>query len=296
MMKIGVIGISGGWSSEQLADAVEKKTGFRLIVDFENLLLDLDTGTVWSGGVDLSSLDALMVKKIGAQYSPALLDRLDILRFLQGKGVPVFSPPDRIMGVLNRLSCTITLRNGKIPMPPTIITENVDLGLKAVETYKEAVFKPMFSSKARGMEVISPGLGAREKIENFAKKHGMMYIQKKIDFGRQDLGIVFLGGRYLTTYARCARGDSWNTTIRSGGEYKPFDPSLELIALAQKAQSLFGLDFTCVDVAQTPDGPVVFEVSAFGGFRGIHMARGMNAADLYVTYIQEQLDKGLITY
>ncbi len=290
-MKIGVVGIPGGWSSERLADAVEKRTGFRIIIDFEKLSLDLDTGKVWYESLDISSLDALIVKKVGAQYSPALLDRLEILRFLQGTGMAIFSDPHRIMGVLNRLSCTITLRNGKIPMPPTTITENIDLGLKAVETYKEAVFKPMFSSKARGMAVITKDGDIRKKVETFAGKHGMMYIQKKIDFGRQDLGIAFLGGKYLTTYARCGQGDSWNTTIRSGGKYKPFDPSPEIIALAQKAQSLFGLDFTCVDVAQTPDGPVVFEVSAFGGFRGIHRARGMDAADLYVAYVLDQLKK-----
>lgn len=289
MMKIGVVGIPGGWSTERLADAVEQKTEFRLVIDLEKVALDLDSGKVWYETTDISCLDTLMVKKVGAQSSSALVDRLEILRFLQAKGLAVFSKPHRILGVLNRLSCTITLRNGGIPMPPTTITENIEMGLKAVETYREAVFKPMFSSKARGMEVIRPGHGAREKIEAFAGKYGMMYIQKKIDFGRHDLGIAFLGGKYLTTYARCAQGDSWNTTIRSGGKYKSCDPSAEIIALAQRAQALFGLDFTCVDVAQTPDGPVVFEVSAFGGFRGIHMARGMDAADLYVAYVLDQL-------
>ena len=58
-----------------------------------------------------------------------------------------------------------------------------------------------------------------------------------------------------------------------------------MIALAQKAQALFGLDFTCVDVALTKAGPMVFEVSAFGGFRGIHTARGIDVADLYVAHV-----------
>ncbi len=291
MIKIGVVGTPGGWSSERLADAVEKQTGFRLIVDFRNVSLDLDGGNVWHGNTDLSRLDALMVKKVGAHYSPALLDRLEILRYLQERGLPVFSNPHRIMGVLNRISCTITLKNGGIPMPPTTITRDIEMGIKAVEAYGEAILKPMFSSKARGMEVMTSGSDTRERIKVFSEKYGMMYIQKRVDFGGQDLGIVFLGGKYLTTYARCAKGASWNTTIRSGGTYKACDPSPEIIALAHRAQALFGLDFTCVDVAQTPDGPVVFEVSAFGGFRGIHTARGMDAADLYVVYVMDKLKK-----
>ncbi|MCK5438072.1 MAG: ATP-grasp family protein, partial [Desulfobulbaceae bacterium] len=54
--------------------------------------------------------------------------------------------------------------------------------------------------------------------------------------------------------------------------------------LAYKAQSLFGLDFTCVDVALTSAGPFVFEVSAFGGFRGILEAGNIDAAKAYTEY------------
>ena len=291
MIKIGVVGTPGGWSSEKLADALAKRTGFRLIIDLKNVCLDLDRKHVWYQGADIFRLDGLMVKKIGAHYSPALLDRLEILRFLHGQGLPVFSNPGNIMGVLNRLSCTITLQNGGIPMPPTTITHDVKMGVSAVENYGESVLKPMFSSKARGMELVRPGNDTRQRLEAFSEKYGMMYIQKKVDFGGRDLGLVFLGGAYLTTYARCAQGTSWNTTTRSGGEYQPFDPSLEIIELAHSAQALFGLDFTCVDVAQTADGPVVFEVSAFGGFKGIHTARGMDAADFYAAYVLQQLQK-----
>lgn len=291
MIKIGVIGTPGGWSSEKLADTVEEKTGYRLLIPLKEIFLDLESGSAWFGDTDLSKLDALIVKKAGTHYSPALLDRLEMLRCLHERGVKIFSNPFNIMRVLDRLSCTITLKNGDIPMPPTIITENVDAAMQAVEKYGEAVFKPMFSSKARGMAVMSPCDDLREQIEAFTGEHGIMYIQKKLDLGGQDLGVAFLGGEYLTTYARCNGGNSWNTTTHSGGKYKAHTPSDATIALARKAQALFGLDFTCVDVAETRDGPVVFEVSAFGGFKGIQTANGMDAAALYVDYVLDNVEK-----
>jgi ribosomal protein S6--L-glutamate ligase len=98
-----------------------------------------------------------------------------------------------------------------------------------------------------------------------------------------------MGGRYLTTYARVKGAGAWNTTTRSGGHYEAFDPPEELIALAHKAQAPFGLDFTCVDVAETPLGPIVFEVSAFGGFRGIETASGIDAARRYVQFVLERI-------
>lgn len=284
-MKIGVVGTKGGWSSELLADALGARTGYRLLVEPERIRLDLPSGRAFYGDTDLSQLDGLVIKKIGARYSPDLLDRLELLRFLSERGLPVFSDPLRILRVLDRLTCTITLQAAGIPMPPTSITEDVDQALAAVEEYGEAVFKPLYTSKARGMFVLKPGPEAREVITDYAREYPIMYIQKTVDLRGRDLGVTFLGGEYLTTYARCTQNGAWNTTTVSGGKYAPFDPPDEIIELARKAQDLFCLDFTCVDVALTGDGPYVFEVSAFGGFRGLLEARGLDAAGLYAEHV-----------
>lgn len=284
-MKIGVVGTKGGWSSELLADALAQRTGYRLLVEPERIRLDLPSGRALFEDTDLSQLDGLVIKKIGARYSPDLLDRLELLRFLSERGLPVFSDPLRILRVLDRLTCTVTLQAAGIPMPPTSITEDVDQALAAVEEYGEAVFKPLYTSKARGMFVLKPGPEARAIIEDYAREYPIMYIQKTVDLRGRDLGVTFLGGGYLTTYARCKQNGAWNTTTVSGGKYAPFDPPAEIIDLAKKAQDLFGLDFTCVDVALTDDGPYVFEVSAFGGFRGLLEARGLDAAGLYADHV-----------
>lgn len=285
MIRIGVVGVKEGWSSELLADrAAALGGGERLLIDMERVRLDLDKGRALYEGIDLIELDCLLVKKVGAAYSPHLLDRLEALRYVAGRGVRVFSDPERILRVLDRLSCTVTLRLNDIPMPPTSITEDVDQALAALEEYGEAVVKPLYSTKARGMFLIRPGVEAREQLADFLSSHQLIYLQKTIPLDGMDLGVVFLGGEYLTTYARQKTNGAWNTTINSGGKYVPFDPPQDIIDLAHKAQAPFGLDFTCVDVALTKDGPFIFEVSAFGGFRGLHEARNMDPATLFVQH------------
>lgn len=288
-MKIGVVGTPDGWSSEFLADTVAEKTGYRLLIDMKNVRLDLHNNTCWFEGTNLNTLDALIIKKVGAWYSPALLDRLEMLRFLNEQGMPIFSKPASMISVLNRLSCTTSLQLAGIPMPPTTLTENIEEALHTVVEYGTAVFKPLYSSKGRGMIIVSDSDDVRTIVTDYAAKFSMMYIQKVVELEEdKDLGIVFIQGKYLTTYARC-KGDSWNTTTASGGHYASFTPSLEIIELARRAQYPFKLDFTCVDVAITPDGPVVFEVSAFGGFKGVLKARGINAAQLYVDAVIKEI-------
>lgn len=288
-MKIGVVGTPGGWSSEKLADTAADMTGYRLLVDMSRVALDLAEGRAWFEDVDLSRLDALIVKKIGAWYSPDLLDRLEMLRFLNERGLPVFSAPFNIMRVLDRLSCTVSLKLAGVPMPPTTITEDVAAAAQAVGRYGQAVFKPLYSTKAKGMLLLTSVPDTARQVAAYHKENPIMYIQKRLDLEGQDLGIAFLGGRYLATYARVKGEGAWNTTTRSGGHYESYSPSEELIALAHKAQEPFGLDFTCVDVAETPRGPVVFEVSAFGGFRGIETASGIDAARRYVQFVCDRV-------
>jgi ribosomal protein S6--L-glutamate ligase len=290
MKKIGVVGISDGWSSEILADACKKLTGFRLLIDMDKAVLDLDRGTVLFAGQDLLELDALIIKKIAPQYSPDVLDRLEMLRFLELQGLPIFSRPSSIIKLINRLSCTVTLRAGGLPMPATVITEDVDEALIAVERFGRAVFKPLYSTKARGMEVIEAGLGARARIDAFrAAGNSVMYLQKMLPPLEKDLGVTFLGGKYLATYARKSGGSSWNTTTNAGGKYVSCEPSPEIIGLAKKAQALFDMAFTCVDVAETSQGPIIFEVSAFGGFRGLLDACGIDAAEAYARHVLESI-------
>jgi len=241
--------------------------------------------------IDLCQLDGLIIKKISAEYNPNTLDRLELLLLAQSQGVQIFSSPEKIMRLIDRLSCTVMLRKADLPMPETIVTESVNEAINAVNQYSSAVFKPLFSTKARGMVVIDADNSPtqiKNEIEQFQSQNPMMYIQKKVNLPGQDLGLVFLGGQYQGTYARVNQSGTWNTTINSGGRYAGFTPSDEIIAIAQQAQDLFAMDFTTVDIAETDNGPIVFEVSAFGGFQGALDGIGIKAAELYADYV---LDK-----
>lgn len=293
-LRIGVIGVPGKWSTEVLADAIQLRTGFRLVIDMATVRADLMNRTLWSEQVDLCQLDGLVVKKISQQYSPHTLDRIELLRLAEQAGVKIFSKPATIIRMIDRLGCTVTLRNADIPMPDTTVTEDRIEALTAVRRYGQAIFKPLYSTKARGMQVINSERDDSvllAQIDTFRDEHPMMYIQQKVDLAGRDFGMVFLGGEYLGSYARVGQNESWNTTIESGGKYAPHDPPPGTVELARQAQALFDMDFTTVDVADTPAGPIVFEVSAFGGFRGARDGIGIDAADLYADHVLRKLSQ-----
>lgn len=284
--RIGVIGTPGKWSTETLADAFAARTGYRQVIDMSRAVLDLSAGRLICDGVDLCQLDGLVLKKVAETYSPDALDRLEMLRVAEAAGVRVLSPASNVIRLMDRLACTVTLRNAGIPMPATVITEDVGAARAALDQFGAAVFKPLFSTKARGMVLLQADApDADAQIAAFKADNPMMYVQQKADLSGEDLGMVFLDGAYVCTYARVSQTGAWNTTIHSGGKYKAFDPSPELIELGRRAQSPFGLTFTTVDIALTPDGPIVFEVSAFGGYSGAQKGCGIDAAALVADHV-----------
>lgn len=290
--RIGIVGIPGKWSTEVLADAIEARTGFRLVIDIEKVVADLHTPAVTYKDHCLCALDAIIIKKVSQTYSPTVLDRLEILRFVEKCGVRVYSKPQEIIKLVDRMSCTVSLSKAGIPMPPTVITEDLDAAVNAVRTFGKVVAKPLFSTKARGMELFHSDTGTtklKAQLSDYFRQQGFFYLQKHLTLPGQDMGLIFLGGQYQGAYARVKSGDSWNTTIHSGGKYAPAAPSDDIIEMARRAQAQFDLSYTTVDIAETEDGPVCFEVSAFGGFKGALQGLGLNMADDYADFVLTDL-------
>nr|WP_298058480.1 GAK system ATP-grasp enzyme [uncultured Halomonas sp.] len=291
--RIAVIGTPGKWSTEVLADHLEQRTGYRCVVDMADVVLELKTGELRYQDTVLNALDGVIIKKISETYSPAADDRIRMLKTLEADGVRCFSSPGQVGRLINRLEGTAALAAGGVALPATRVTESTAAALEAVQAFGKAILKPLYSTKARGMVVLEAADGIAintQKLNAFKSAHGLFYLQKFVNLGGQDLGMVFLGGEYLCTYARVGDANAWNTTIHSGGKYQAFDASPELIELGRKAQSCFELSFTTVDIALTDEGPVVFEVSAFGGFSGAQKGCGIDAAEKLCDYVLSELE------
>ncbi|MEP0073236.1 MAG: GAK system ATP-grasp enzyme [Marinomonas sp.] len=292
-LKIGVIGVPGKWSTEVLADRLEAKTGFRAVMDMSDFELHLDTNKVYCNGLDLTELDGLIVKKISQVYAPSTEDRIHMLSHLESLGVPVFSPTASMGKLINRLSGTLALQQGNIPMPKTRVTESVDLAFGVVREFGSAILKPLYSTKARGMVFLreeDSDESVRAQLEEYKETQSLFYIQQALNLNGRDLGMVFIGGEYFCTYARVANSDAWNTTIHSGGRYELFEANDDLIELGRRAQACFDMSFTTVDIALTDQGPVVFEVSAFGGFKGALDGCNLDAAEAYANYVLRRVE------
>ncbi len=76
-----------------------------------------------------------------------------------------------------------------------------------------------------------------------------------------------------------------------GGPAKNLKTRTHNSYLARRTGAPFGMDFTTVDMAETADGPIVFEVSACGRFLGAKVEISIDAATLCVEHVLSDLRK-----
>jgi ribosomal protein S6--L-glutamate ligase len=282
-VRIAVVGEPGGWSTERLAAALRAEGAEAAVVDLAVCALSLPAGGVAVGPRRLEGLDGAVVKKLGTSSARSTVGaRINLLRALERSGVPVASAPERLAVAVDRYRMTLELAQAGLPMPETVVTDDVEEAVAAVRRFGTAVLKPLFTSKGRGMHRLRAGPDLVGILERHRADHGApFYLQRFVPHPGRDLGVAVLGGRCLGAYWRVAAGDHWLTTILSGGRYAPAEPSPQVVEIAERAARHFGLLFTGVDLMETPDGGwVVLEVSAFGGFRGLGTALGLDAAPL----------------
>jgi len=296
-VKIAIAGVIGKWSTEHLGEALRARGVETTLFQVQDCLLDLDQGAVRYENKVLQGFDGVVVKKMGEVTHQNFTYRLGILRQLEKNGARVFSPPDQIAVVADRLEVTRTLRWAGLPMSPTVVTESVDEALSALYRFNKAVLKPIFTTKGRGMKLLNAGQrdeAAAELVQFRDSGQGPFYLQQFVNAqdGR-DIGISVLDGKVIGTYYRIAGEGNWMTTIHSGGRYEACELTPQLEEIALRAAGAFKLDFTGVDIVQAPDGSLMlYEVSAFGGFKGCQVALDLDAADLYADYVVRTLKSG----
>lgn len=283
---IPVAGVPGAWSSESLAQELRETGADSFVFPVEECVHNLRRSRVVWNGVDLTSADGVAVKKLGDASSVYARQRVEMLYALEAGGAVVVSSARAIDDSVDRYRMTAILARAGVPVPRTVVTESMDEGLFHLEQWGAAVAKPLFTSKGRGMLLLTEHSASRLAFKEWMREErGPFYLQEFVEGKGVDVAVPVLGGAVLGSYSRVAAPGQWQTTTRTGGRYAaaPLTDGMREIALT--AAGAFGLDYTTVDMVETRRGWLVYEVSAFGGFSGMHAAHGTNTAQLYAEHI-----------
>jgi ribosomal protein S6--L-glutamate ligase len=288
-MRVAVAGIPGAWSSEQLAASLRDRGADAFVFSLADVMHDLGSGAVMLDGEDLRTLAGVAVKKLGDQGNSWGRLRLNALRALEHAGVRVFSPADVTDVAMDRYLMMMRLAEAGLPIPETIAAES-EAGLRtAIARLGDCIVKPVYTSKGRGMVRVDGTDQSAIDAVSLSNEHQRYLAQRFVKAPGRDIGATVVGGRFVGAFFRIARDGKWMTTTDAGGRYAPCELSRRGVEYAERAAQAFGLDYTVVDLVEQGDDFVLYEVSAFGGFRGLKEACGHDASQDYADHIMRTL-------
>ena len=324
MKKVGIIVTDPeDWTARALTDAARKKGFSPFILDLRAAEVGINTitdepiarklTTVFKvGNIDLSDLDAIIVRDVGAGAFEGVSLRFDILRELEAEGIPVVNSPEAIRNAANKYHASYLLARDGLPVPETVAVQDVESALRVISRFGDAVIKPVFAHKGKDIARVKHGKirFSDRKIESSSletifnkllEERGMLYIQEFIENPGRDIRAFVVGGKAIGAIYRKAVSGSWINNLSQGGSADRCSLTEEQKEIAEKAALAVGTAFAGVDIvegmtdnlgkevkvhsSQTGGSPKILEVNGTPSGRGIFDAWGINPAEYIIEYI-----------
>lgn len=191
----------------------------------------------------------------------------------RGLGLPVLELLATLAGVeaCNTVGATLAARDkttargrllaAGVPLPDAVVADRWD-AVRAFGADRPVVVKAVAGSRGRGV-LVTDRAGSLPPCPPF---DGPWITEEKIPGDGRDRKLYVIGSAVrgvLRTWPPRTLSDKRGTT---------FDPTPQQAALADRAAAALGLTLAGVDVIHGPQGPVVVDINAFPGFKGVAQA------------------------
>mgnify|MGYP001772566469 FL=1 len=210
--------------------------------------------------------------------------RLWVVRALELNGVYVMNPIMNWMMASDKFISLMLLAKHGLPVPDTVVSENMFVAYNAVREFGRAVVKQLRGAMGFGVFQVDDADVAMHIFSYLTNLSKPMYVQRFIEkVGSGDYRVVVVGNEVIGAEFR--RGVTWKSNVAQGARPEPAKVTSELSELALKAVEVLGLDYGGVDIAETRDGYFILEVNPTMSWQGFKRATGINPARHIVSYL-----------
>jgi RimK family alpha-L-glutamate ligase len=290
-MHVAILSARTGWHTDQLCRALAERQHTGRVLPYEGLVARLDAGRRVTGGLSSENAAVLDADAVLARIIPdgsleQIIFRVDVLHWIEERGVPVMNSPRAIERSVDKFYTTALLQEAGLPTPETVVCEGVGDAMAAVRAMGDVIVKPIFGSMGHGMVRVSDPDVAFRVLRSLQQVRAVFYVQRAVDHGGRDVRVFVVGGTVLGAIERRAPDGEWRTNVSGGGSARPFDLPPAWAELALRAAAAVGADYAGVDLLPSRDGAVfVLEVNGIPGWHGLQQATGLDVAGAIVEHL-----------
>ena len=296
-MRIAVIGNAGSWYCAALEQAAQSRRCDVLRVDFRDIQTAdclSDTPAVSVPSVDLTRVDAVVVRTMPPGSLEQVVYRMDALAQLESRGVLVLNSAKAIECAVDKYLTTTRLRAAGLPVPATGVCQSAAAAMGLFERLGgDVVVKPLFGAEGRGLMRVSDVDLADRVFRTLERLQAVIYLQEFVDHGGSDIRVLVWGNDVLGGMRRVCR-QGFRTNISQQGTAQPHRPTDEEIQLACRAAATTFTRFAGVDLMYDADGRcVVVEVNAVPGWRMFERVTGDDVAGQVIDRLRAECNSAV---
>lgn len=288
-VKIGILTKNEqAWCSTRLGEAFKKKGVSPFFFNFNQLKAQIGfQPSFLVKGIDpVKELSALLVRPMGRGSLEEIIFQVNSLHRLYSKGLNIINKPSAIEKAVDKYYTLALLEDAGIPVPKTIVTENIEEALLGFKKFKDVVVKPVFGSRGIGIARISNFDIAERSFRTLRFFKHVIYIQEYIFHGSKDLRAFVIGGKVVAAMHRVA--STWKTNVSLGARPIKAKISKEAEELAVKSAEVLGCEIAGVDLLESNKGLIVNEVNSQPGWRGLQTTTKIDIASEIADYVISQ--------
>lgn len=238
-----------------------------------------------SGDVDLTRVDAVLVRTMPPGSLEQVVFRMDVLARLNRQGIVVVNPPKAIEAAVDKYLTTALLEQAGFLIPRTIVCQTADDAMQAFyELQSDVVLKPLFGAEGRGITRLQDENLALRAFRMLEQLGAILYLQQYIEHEGYDLRLFVVGDRVLGM--KRSNPLDWRTNVSRGAHAEPVDIDSRLQEMAIRATTAVGAQIAGVDLLPARDGSLyAIEVNAVPGWMALAKAHQIDIAALVLDYV-----------
>jgi ribosomal protein S6--L-glutamate ligase len=233
----------------------------------------------WLGDVEVTDFDLCLLRSFGPGSCEQLTRRISLIEHMEVAGIRVVNPCYAFRRARDKYATQYTLEAAELPIPTTYTTESMADAYEASEKYGEFIYKPILSSMGKGaMKFTDPDLAynAYKMLDRFSQP---LILQKYVQNPGRDIRVFVIGGEVVGSAYKYRAAGKWKTNVAQGGTMVDEEVPEDILELGLRATEAMGLDYSGVDVIESPDGPVILEVNASPGWQALKLAANVKVAE-----------------
>ncbi|GMN10139.1 30S ribosomal protein S6--L-glutamate ligase [Croceitalea sp. MTPC9] len=276
-------------STRRIAEEAEKLGHYVELIDHTKCSVKLGDGKpkIFLGEEDVTNEFDAIIPRIGTKVTR---HGAAIVKQFEMNGVFSTARSLGITRARNKVRTMQIMARKGIPIPETLFSINPNNIGEQIRILGGApvIIKIQEGTQGMGVILAESKKSAKSIIDTFYKMDTSILLQRYVEEANgEDIRIIVVGNKVVASMKRTSEIDEFRSNVHRGGNTEAVDITQREKYIALNATKYLGLGVSGVDLMRSKNGPVLLEVNASPGLKGIEGATGINVAKHIIQFVEK---------